>query len=338
MIFSLLAVIAISCIGWFGATMLGLQYPLAVVLPLAALLVFVAGFVWRVVGWAKRPVPFKIPTVGGQQRSLDWVKPSRLDSPYTTAGVIGRMALEVLCFRSLFRNTSAELKVDAKGEPKVTYWSAKWLWGFALLFHYCFLVIIIRHFRFFLDPVPVCLQVVEWLDGFLQIGAPRFYLTDAAILAALTFLLGRRMFSKKVNYISLAADYFPLFLLLAIVGSGICMRYIEKTDIDAVKAFTMGLVTLSPVSPAGLSPIFVMHLVLVSALLIYFPFSKLMHMGGVFLSPTRNMANNSRAVRHVNPWNPPKKFRTYAEYEDDFRDLMAEAGLPLEKEPEEAAS
>lgn len=336
MIISLLAVAAIALAGWFGATM-GLQYLLGVVLPLAALAVFVIGFVWRIINWGRTPVPFKIPTVGGQQRSLDWIKPSRLDSPYTKAGVIGRMALEVLCFRSLFRNTSAEIKVDAKGEPKLVYWSSKWLWLFALAFHYCFLVIIIRHFRFFLDPMPVCLQVVEWLDGFLQIGAPRFYLTDAIILGALLFLLGRRLFSAKVNYISLPADYFPLFLLLAVVGSGICMRYIEKTDIAQVKAFTMGLVTLSPISPEGIAPIFIMHLVLVSALLIYFPFSKLMHMGGVFLSPTRNMPNNTREVRHINPWNPPKKYRTYAEYEDDFREAMAEAGLPLEKQPEEAA-
>lgn len=71
-------------------------------------------------------------------------------------------------------------------------------------------------------------------------------------------------------------------------------------------------------------------------LLIYFPFSKLMHMGGIFMSPTRNMRCNTREVRHVNPWNNPERpYRTYAEYEDDFRDLMAEAGLPLEKQPED---
>jgi nitrate reductase gamma subunit len=63
-----------------------------------------------------------------------------------------------------------------------------------------------------------------------------------------------------------------------------------------------------------------------------------MHMGGLFLSPTRNQPNNSRAVHHENPWNPPKKFHTYAEYEDDFRDLMDEAGLPLEITPEQAAA
>ena len=77
--------------------------------------------------------------------------------------------------------------------------------------------------------------------------------------------------------------------------------------------------------------VFYIHVFFVSVLLMYFPWSKLMHMGGIFLSPTRNMANNSRAVRHVNPWNYPVKVHTYEEYEDDFREKMIEAGLPVDK-------
>jgi hypothetical protein len=57
-----------------------------------------------------------------------------------------------------------------------------------------------------------------------------------------------------------------------------------------------------------------------------------MHLGGVFLSPTRNLANNNRAVRHINPWNPDIKFHTYAEYEDEFRENMKKVGLPVDKE------
>ena len=78
--------------------------------------------------------------------------------------------------------------------------------------------------------------------------------------------------------------------------------------------------------------LFYIHLFLVSALAIYFPFSKLMHLGGVFLSPTRNLANNNRMQRHVNPWNPDIKFRTYDEYEEEFRDKMKQGGIPVEKE------
>jgi nitrate reductase gamma subunit len=97
----------------------------------------------------------------------------------------------------------------------------------------------------------------------------------------------------------------------------------------------MGLVNLNPTLPEGIAPIFYAHLFLVSLLLIVFPFSKLMHMGGVFMSPTRNLPNDSRIRHHENPWNPPKKYHTYEAYEDEFRENMVEVGLPVEKMPEE---
>ena len=142
------------------------------------------------------------------------------------------------------------------------------------------------------------------------------------------------MFSERLRYISLPADWFALFLLIAIAGSGICMRYVSKVDINLAKDVIMGLATLSPVDPSGLGAMFFIHVTLVSALLIYFPFSKLMHMGGVFMTPTRNMKCNTREERHVNPWNKPAHFHTYAEYEDDYREAMVEAGLPVDKMPE----
>ena len=70
---------------------------------------------------------------------------------------------------------------------------------------------------------------------------------------------------------------------------------------------------------------------LVSVLLAYFPFSKLTHMAGVFFSPTRNLPCDTRRTRHENPWNPEKNFLTYPEYEDMYREAMADAGLPLDK-------
>lgn len=332
MVLSLLAVIALGVIAWLGA--LCAPALIGIMVPMAAVLVFLAGFVWRIIDWSKSPVPFNIPTTGGQQRTLDWIEPARLDSPYTKTATVGRMVLEVLAFRSLFRNTKSELKDG----PRLVYWSSKWLWLFALLFHYSFLVIFIRHFRFFMEPVPAPITFVADLDGILQVGTPRFYLSGALILGALLFLLGRRLLDKKLRYISLANDYFPLFLLLGIVCTGMWMRYIGKTDIASVKELVMGIVAMHPAIPAGVGSVFYIHIFLVSVLLMYFPFSKLMHMGGIFLSPTRNLPNNSRAVHHENPWNPPKKYLTYAEYEDDFRDLMDEAGLPLEITPEEAAA
>ena len=240
------------------------------------------------------------------------------------------MFLEIFLFRSLWRNTKAEVHDG----PKLTYESSKWLWLFGILFHYSFLVIILRHIRLFVDPVPGFIKVLEFGDGIVQLGAPTMYLTDLTILIGLLLLFGRRLVNRQVKYISLANDYFPLFLIFGIAVTGILMRFYLRTDIDiiSIKRLAVGLVTLQPSIATDIGSIFYIHLFLVSVLLAYFPFSKLMHMGGVFLSPTRNMANDSRMKRHINPWNPDVKPHSYAGYEDEFREFMVEAGIPVDKE------
>jgi [DsrC]-trisulfide reductase subunit M len=321
-------VFVLILIGLGGAQTAGLQIFFGVVVPYLAVLTFFVGIISRVVTWARAPVPFRIPTTGGQQKSLAWIKWSCLDNPSTKEGTFARMALEILTFRSLFRNTRLELRDG----PKLDYASSKWLWLAALAFHYCFLVIFLRHFRFFLEPVPGVVDLLQRLDGFFEVGVPEMYLTDAIIMLALLYLLLRRFAIPQIRYISLAADYFPLFLILGLVLSGILMRYFIKVDIRGVKQLAMGLVSLHPTVPEGIGSIFYVHLFLLSVLIAYFPFSKLMHAPGVFLSPTRNLPNDSRMVRHINPWNYPVKVHSYEAYENDFREKMIEAGLPVEKE------
>ena len=326
MIFSLVAVIVLVAISFMGAkqNLLGL---FGVAIPYLAVLVFIAGFVRKVIKWGQSPVPFHIPTTCGQQKSLPWIKHSRLDNPSTSLGVIGRMALEVLLFRSLFRN----LKTDMS-DGRAVYGSNKWLWLGSIAFHVTFVVVFIRHLRFFMEPVPTWVNAIDAADGFLQVGVPHLLITGVVLLAAATYLLLRRIFNAQVKYISLPADYFPLFLIIGIAVSGILMRYFIKVDIIKVKELTMGLATFHTTVPDGIGVIFFVHLFLISVFFAYFPFSKLMHLGGVFLSPTRNLANNSRAVRHVNPWNPKVKLHTYEEYEDEFREVMKSEGIPVEKE------
>ncbi len=328
--FSFLAVIALILIAWLGSQIPGMPYLFGVALPYLAMLVFLGGFIYKVVQWAKSPVPFSIQTTCGQGKSLDFIKHNKLESPHTTAEVVARMILEIVTFRSLFRNTKSEI-CDG---PKITYESSKWLWLFALMFHYSFFLIVVRHLRLFLNPVPEWISFLEFWDGLLEIGAPTMYLTDVFIIVGLGYLFGRRLWDRKIRYISLINDYFPLVLLFGIAVTGILMRYFIRVDIDIVniKRLAVGLVTFSPTIGADIGAIFYIHLFLVCALLVYFPFSKLMHLGGVFLSPTRNMRNDTRAVRHTNPWNPEIKVHAYSAYEDDFREFMVEAGLPVEKE------
>ncbi|MFN2436667.1 MAG: sulfate reduction electron transfer complex DsrMKJOP subunit DsrM [Desulfotignum sp.] len=324
----LAAVFLLFLVAYTGAGA-GLGWFFGIVFPYLAIIAFLVGFVLKVMGWARSAVPFRIPTTCGQQKSLPWIKQNRIDNPDTASGVFVRMLLEIFLFRSLFRNTKAAFSRGASN--RITYSFEIFLWVAALAFHYAFLVVLLRHFRFFTAPVPGAVQFLEALDGIVQLGLPGLFLSDVVLPAAVLFLLARRLFDQKLRYISQASDYFPLFLILGIAITGISMRYFTKVDITAVKEMSMGLVTFSPTIPDGIGNLFYAHLFLVGVLLAYFPASKLMHLGGVFLSPTRNMANDTRAKRHVNPWNYDVPIHTYEQYEDHFRDKMIEAGLPVEK-------
>ncbi|TBV80330.1 MAG: menaquinol oxidoreductase [Desulfobulbaceae bacterium] len=334
-----IAVVALILVALVLAQVPGGQVLLGIVLPYLAIIVFLGGFIYRVVSWAKSPVPFRITTTCGQANSLPFIRQNKLDCPSTKAGAVGRVLLEVLLFRSLFRNTQASVHDG----PKLAYGSSKWLWLFALLFHYSLLVIILRHMRLFTDPIVGFVLPLKFIDGFLEIGATTIYLSGFILLAAVSFLFLRRLVKPYLRYISLPADYFPLLLLFAIGLSGILMRHVFRVDVVAIKELSVGLTTFTPAISDEIGVVFFVHIFLVCVLLVYFPFSKLMHAGGVFMSPTRNMANNSRMVRHKNPWNDPKiKPRSYAAYEDEFREVMIGADLPVDQElavaePEEAA-
>ena len=327
----LVALIAVSVLLAFailGSQQAALRSFFGIAVPYAALALFIGGFIFRVLWWAKSPVPFRIPTTCGQQKSHDWIEPSPYENPADTKGVLVRMALEVFLFRSLFRNTTTELH---RG-PRLIYASNSWLWLAGLAFHYSFLLVLIRHLRFFTEPVPGFVLTLQSVDGFMEIGLPALYVTGAVLLGAVTFLLARRLASPQLRYLSLANDYFPLFLIGTIAGTGLLLRHFVRTDVASVKDLTLSLLHFQPAVPDGATPLFFGHFFLVCVLFAYFPFSKLVHMGGVFMSPTRNLANNNRIIRHINPWAAKAKLHTYAAYEDEFRERMLQAGIPVEKE------
>ena len=312
---------------WLGVGVAGQETLFGVVIPYAAIAVFLLGVTYRILAWARAPVPFKITSSSGQQTSLPWIEAERLDSPPDAKWTVARMALEILFFRSLFRNTRASL---APG-PNLVQQSDRLLWLGALAFHWSFLIIFLRHLRFFLEPVPAFVRGLERVDALFQVAVPALFVTDVIIVASLVYLLGRRFFNPLVRYISLASDYLALYLLLGVALSGILMRYFARVDLVAAKELALGLVTLRPAVPEGIGLTFYVHVFFVSVLFAYFPFSKLMHMGGVFLSPTRNMPNDNRRRRHVNPINPEVEVHTYAQWEAEFKDKLEAAGIPLDR-------
>jgi nitrate reductase gamma subunit len=104
----------------------------------------------------------------------------------------------------------------------------------------------------------------------------------AMLGVALVALFCRRIVIAEVRRLSCAADYFILVLLLTIAVTGMSMRLgDDAVELPAVRAYVAGLLTLHPV-PIPRHWVFVSHFTLVNILLVYLPFSKLIHMVGLF--------------------------------------------------------
>ncbi|MDO8768000.1 MAG: respiratory nitrate reductase subunit gamma [Burkholderiaceae bacterium] len=222
-----------------------------------ATLVFVVGLTLKIRSYAKTPAPLKIPTT---------------PAPLTVSGVGWRMAREVVFFESLFK-------------------SSKWTWIFGWTFHAALLLVVLRHLRYFQEPV--------WLPVVLI--QPFGTYAGFALAAALCGLWARRWLVDRVRYISTPSDHLMLALLLSIAFSGLAMRFVAHTDIVAVKLFMLGLLRFDW-QPLPSDPVLLVHLALVALLMIIFPISKLLHAPGLFFSPTRNQADNAREVRHISAW------------------------------------
>jgi len=223
----------------------------------AATFVIVLGIANKIRIYWKTPAPLKIPTT---------------PAPVTHGGVVIRMMMEVLMFKSLFR-------------------SDKLLWVLSILFHYGMLVIVIRHFRYVLDPV---WGVVDFIQPFGKYAGFVF-------LLGLLGLLARRLFIDRVRYITAPSDRAMLGLLMLIGFSGLMMQFVSHTDIVMVKAFFRGLIHFNW-QPLPADGTLLVHLTLVLILMFIFPISKLLHAPGIFFSPTRNQVDNPREKRHLAPW------------------------------------
>jgi nitrate reductase gamma subunit len=79
------AVAALSAAAMAASAVPALRPVLAIWLPYAAIVLFLAGLTRRTWLWARAPEPFRIPTTAGQQRSLAWIAPGRSRARRATA-------------------------------------------------------------------------------------------------------------------------------------------------------------------------------------------------------------------------------------------------------------
>ena len=222
-----------------------------------ATIILIVGVAYRIYEYARTPAPLVIPTT---------------PAPTGTAGVVMRMGREVVLFESLFK-------------------SNKWIWLFGWLFHVGLALVLLRHVRYFQEPVWFWVEFIQPFGKYASF----------VMVAGLAGLWARRFLVDRVRYISTPSDHLMLALLLGIGLSGMLITFVAHTDIVALKAFTLGLMVFDW-QPLPNDPILLIHLALVALLMIIFPVSKLLHAPGVFFSPSRNQKDNPRETRHIAPW------------------------------------
>ncbi len=197
-------------------------------------------------------------------------------APENEGGAIVRILGDVLIFPNLFKADKA-------------------LWLGAWLFHVALAAILFRHLRYFTYPIPGLVLSMERVALFFG------YLFGVAAL----FLFWRRLALPRTLYLSNIPDYIALTLLGLIAATGLMVSYWSHVYLVDVKAFIMGLMAFRPIPPPA-HPLFLLHLFFVLLLMIYFPFSKLLHAGGIIFSPTQNQPYQIQqsGKRYVNPWDP----------------------------------
>jgi nitrate reductase gamma subunit len=258
-------------------------------LPYFAFATFLIGTTVRVVGWLRTPVPFHL--------TLFPVRKNR-------TGRAVSVATEFLLCRSLFR------------EDKLL-----WLWVW--LFHMTLVMVAAGHvlgITFLRDQftlVGLNASASKLLSLILG-GATGFIMT-----VSLCALLCRRIVNANVRRLSEPNNFFELLVLLAVALTGILM-YVPgfHADLPAVKAFLAGIFRLQPIPIPHNSP-FVIHFLLANLLLLYFPFSHLLHSSGFFViramlveappiypTPVGNSPRSAFATKILQPDIPVSKSRS----------------------------
>ena len=121
------------------------------------------------------------------------------------------------------------------------------------------------------------------------------------ILFALIYLLYRRLALAKVKQVTATSDILQLLLLIGIVSAGNFMRLFHDYAVhyETANGIVGGILKFNPVAlPDNI--FFTIHFFLVQVLLMIFPFSKLMHVLGMFVE--RNIVN--RVYKELPPGLP----------------------------------
>ncbi|MCF8011469.1 MAG: respiratory nitrate reductase subunit gamma [Clostridiales bacterium] len=224
------------------------------ILPYITIIIFVLGVFYRLGRWVGTQIIHNITL------SDPWLK--------TNGQVAVRIGTEAFLFRNFFIFDKA-------------------LWAGALLMHLSLLNVLGGHvvgFGTLGTQFAFIPGVSEQLSQSLSNDLGTIF--GILLFVALAYLLIRRLSITPIKQLNKPSDILWLVFLLLIVGVGDIMRFFHQfhVEYEPVRDYVIALGTFQPVVNMELlsNPVFLVHFTLVNILLILFPFSKLMHLFGMF--------------------------------------------------------
>jgi nitrate reductase gamma subunit len=227
-----------------------IAFVLCYITPYIALLVFIVGIAYQLTRWRqRRPVPANL---------------SLFPRPRGRLGRVADVLVDMFTLKGL-------LKVN----------KPLWIGGFVM--HFGLLLLALGHVRAFTDYYFLW-DLLQWGEEQQhQFSVIAGSIAGFLFMFPLFYLLARR-FSGALKWLSNPEDFLLLGLLIMIAITGNHMRFVVDPNTHEVRNFLQGLFRFDwqPV-PASAGISFVYHFAFVQLLMIYFPFSKLMHtIGGLF--------------------------------------------------------
>ena len=234
------------------------SYLVAGILVYVAVVVFIAGTIYRIYKWSKI------------RKSK--VKLGMFPKPKSTGARWFKLGKDTLIFPQV-------LDVDVS------------MWIFVMLLHIGGIGIFFGHLRLFGDIAPMVNAVGEntmeqismWAGGTMGI---------ILLIAAVYFIV--RRFKSPYRDLSVPEDYLMLLLILLIILFGDHLRFFSDFHLAEYREYIDSLLAFSPSFPqaiaeSGAKWVLVSHVLTANILLIYFPFSKLVHsIGGIVTNLVRS--------------------------------------------------
>ena len=224
-----------------------LSFIIGGVLPYVVVPVFLAGMVYRFRSWLKAPQPGKMTLfpAGG--------------SPFK------EVLAETLFFPSLFKGDRV-------------------LWFFAWFFHVTLALVFLGHVRVFSGVIDaMLLKLGMTREGILSMSAISGGAAGILLCATGILLFFRRIVIPRVREITGIPDFLAPLLIVTIILTGDWMRFTGHFELEQTRVWAVSLLTFSPTGiPAD--GMFLIHLFLAQVLIVFIPFSKILHFGGIFFT------------------------------------------------------